>query len=603
MAGEFGEALIDFDEFRENVLEDEYIHTWLTAACKREVNHTDSMHSIGLKHVEDVGVKVALGVLLMLLVLSLLSVTLTDDSGILVLEHLDLQARLQFGNWSKPTLPVPLQEQVSLWKDGLDSSSERGSLVYLDVGKRIICNRLKPGGQPCPDAINPDLTWKARISLEEIDDQIQDSEYRSSDLTLLRTPALDDVEITADELNLRVTAVALLDTRPNIESESIASVATTCLVISIILLGITTLTKDLSALSKMMLRPLKNLAEDMQSIAQLQLAGLSDDQNVKEDMKNAGAAEIRLIQKIFNNTKTAIRSWGKYVPWPVVQLLLSAGVDAKTGVNEVEVTMFFSDIAGFTSIVEKLVPEKSLLLLSRYFNDMSQVIDDHGGIVIEFIGDAICSVFGAPMANNYHPEACVRATLKMLRALDKINEWSKQRDLPNVGIRCGIHTGKVLVGNMGFHSRMKYGVVGENANVPARLEELNKSYGTNMLVSEATYDKLPPNLFVIRTIDWIYLRKADSEAQVVYQVMGRVPAGGKTHKLEKPCMMYDAALTLYKGKQFGKAESTFRKTNATFVELLNIKEDGPCKVMEKRCQFYRANPPPDDWNGVWDGPE
>merc|ERR1719203_701691 len=148
-------------------------------------------------------------------------------------------------------------------------------------------------------------------------------------------------------------------------------------------------------LSKSLLKPLRTLAEEMRTVADLQLAGLAEDNSTVVHT----AAEMNLIQQIFDNMKKAIKSWGKYVPWPVVQLLLQAGVDAKPGVDECEVTIFFNDIASFTTIVESLPPESSLLLLSRYFNDMSKVIDDHGGVVIEFIGDAILCIYGAPVKN------------------------------------------------------------------------------------------------------------------------------------------------------------------------------------------------------------
>ena len=139
---------------------------------------------------------------------------------------------------------------------------------------------------------------------------------------------------------------------------------------------------------------------------------------------NEGTSEVRLIRRTFENMKKAIKSWGKYVPWPVVQLMLRANVEANLEVNETEVTIFFSDIANFTTIVESLPPESSLLLLSRYFNDMSKVIDDHGGVVLEFIGDAILCIYGAPLNNPEHPSAAVRAGLKMLGSLKKMNEWS-----------------------------------------------------------------------------------------------------------------------------------------------------------------------------------
>merc|ERR1719487_2125104 len=233
----------------------------------------------------------------------------------------------------------------------------------------------------------------------------------------------------------------------------------------------------------------------MESLAQLQLAG-AEDTEVRSSKK--GTDEIRQIRVTFEKMKKALKSWGKYVPWPVVQMLLRANVEADLKVEEVEASMYFSDIAGFTTIVESLPPEKSLLLLNRYFNDMTKVIDDHGGVVIEFIGDAILCVYGAPLENPYHSSAAVKAAMRMLGCLRKINTWSQQRGMPEVKIRCGVHTGKVLVGNMGFQTRMKYGIVGEDSQLPSRLEEANKTYSTNCLISRSTYVQLVDNMFLTR---------------------------------------------------------------------------------------------------------
>ncbi|CAE7781228.1 cya1, partial [Symbiodinium pilosum] len=205
--------------------------------------------------------------------------------------------------------------------------------------------------------------------------------------------------------------------------------------------------------------------------------------------------------------KTAIRSWGKYVPWPVVQLMMRKDAEANIEVSERQVTMFFSDIASFTTIVESLPPKSSLLLLSRYFQEMSKIVDAHGGIVVEFIGDAILCIYGAPVVNDSHPTVAVRAaahtSVEMLQAMGSINAWLDRRSLPRISIRCGVHTGKVLVGNMGMQSRIKYGIVGDECSMPGRLEELNKTYGTQLLVSETTHTDMEIEGFVSRPIDFI----------------------------------------------------------------------------------------------------
>lgn len=293
------------------------------------------------------------------------------------------------------------------------------------------------------------------------------------------------------------------------------------------------------------------------------------------------------------------------MPWPVVQILLSAGVDAKPGMRTKQVTVFFSDIAGFTTIVEELEPEQSLLLLSRYFNDMSRIIDEHQGIVIEFIGDAILSVFGAPIKNSDHANLCVKASLQMLKALAKINAWAATRNppLPSISVRCGVHTGLVLVGNMGFQARMKYGIVGEEAHIPDRLEELNKTYGTVLLISQATYNGISRDAYVIRPIDILRFRhmgSSEESVETIYNVMARERLGNTKHKLRPLANLHKKAFNRYKEKKFEEAHSLFSAVNDMAKGLGDVEQDEPAVLMMKRCAAYMDNPPPADWDGVWD---
>jgi len=301
--------------------------------------------------------------------------------------------------------------------------------------------------------------------------------------------------------------------------------------------------------------------------------------------------------------KKAIKSWGKYVPWPVVQILLRANVEANLQVNEVEVTIFFSDIASFTTIVESLPPESSLLLLSRYFNDMTKIIDDHGGVVLEFIGDAVLAIYGAPLANEDHPQAGVHAALRMSSSLKRMNDWSKEptRGLPEVSIRCGVHTGRVLVGNMGFHSRMKYGIVGEDAHIPARLEEMNKTYSTSMLISDSTLQRLAPGKFFTRPIDWVHLRQTPgAESEVVHEVLpsGRVRRGC-SQLVAQAFLSHAKALEIYRARDFDQASQIFEEVGSAMLEATG-EEDRPSALLFNRCRAYCARPPPEGWDGVWE---
>jgi len=293
-----------------------------------------------------------------------------------------------------------------------------------------------------------------------------------------------------------------------------------------------------------------------------------------------------------------VKSWGKYVPWPVVQLLLNSGIDHSDNVEERQVTVFFSDIAGFTTIVEKLTPERSMMLLSRYFNDMSRAIDEYDGVILEFVGDAIMAIYGAPLLNSEHPANGIKATLRMFTQLRKLNEWAVTKDLPQVGIRCGVHTGTMLVGNMGFRTRVKYGVVGEESSIPGKLEESNKSYGTNMLISSHTYSLIKTADFVIRPIDYLCLRSSVDTSELVYEVADRIKKR-VDHPLTAVYALHAEAMQHYIKREFGSAAERFTEVGVE-IKYVTDTEDMASQVMFERCQSYIKQPPDEGWTGVWD---
>lgn len=604
---------LDYELFKTCILADEQIGRRMHLAVKQQVRKSNNSQNIASKHSEDVGVKVALGVLLLLLILSVLEPSVEDRSATLGLEYVDRHVhQTMLTDWTDAVdWPVMVREHSHTWSDMVSNMSQgKRQLLYLDLQKRVFCNELTFDPRkriPCYVPANEPLKWYARGSLKDIDKAMFSSDVRVGDMEFIeiyrqegdwRSHADIGGGLSLEEKEERMTSSAVLSRRTLVEEETRMSMITTIVVILLIIVGVVVLAKDLNFLSVSLLTPLRSLAEEMQSIVQMQLRALADDRQVSLN----SCTEIRMIQKIFNNMKKAVKSWGKYVPWPVVQLLFSAGVDAEFGVKEREVSIFFSDIAGFTTIVESIQPEQSLLLLSRYFNDMSSVIDEHQGIVIEFIGDAILAVYGAPLKNNDHPTACVKAALKMLAALDNINKWSNPRGLPEINIRCGVHTGRVLIGNMGFRSRMKYGVVGEHANVPDRLEELNKTYGTNLLISHSTYRRLAEDAFVIRPIDYLILPGSDGtrKAQLCYQVMARERSSSQKHRLRPVAAKHRKAMKKYRDSNFREAIALFTEVNAIMQDLEKTEEDKPATLMIKRCEAYISQPPPQGWEGVWE---
>lgn len=594
--------MVTFKQFRKIMLDDEWISSRLRRACQQQLKQGNNMQNLTSRHSEYIAVKVALGVLLLLFVLSMIEPAVEDYSAERGLKHLSSLVRQKYGNQTLgDTINEAVHEQVVVWTQGAGMLDEPRRILYLDLEKKVYCNEfVDPIVKPC-DWNGGNHTWGTRTAIKNIDDDVFDSVFRINDLDYVAYPDLADADMSEEEFEAGTKSVVVIYSRGQTQQLAVMSILTTVLVIIIILSGIVLLTKDLTFLSRNLLRPLRELADDMESIAQLQLAGVS---GAEDTIIEEGTSEVRLIRRTFENMKKAIKSWGKYVPWPVVQLLLRANIEANLEVTELEVTIFFSDIASFTSIVESMEPEQSLLLLSRYFNDMSKVIDDHGGVVLEFIGDAIQCIYGAPLVNPDHPTSAVKAALRMLAALRRMNEWSVSRNLPEVKIRCGVHTGPVLVGNMGFnmgfHSRMKYGIVGEDAHIPSRLEELNKTYSTNMLISHSTWSKIDQDTFVSRPIDFIHLRHMPSSpSELVYEVIDREKRHARAHPLWPAMSMHAEAIEEYRKQEFSRALQKFTEVADIMTEAKG-EDDEASKLMMKRCKAYIEKPPKPDWEGIWD---
>jgi len=209
------------------------------------------------------------------------------------------------------------------------------------------------------------------------------------------------------------------------------------------------------------------------------------------DRMAEGLAEREVIRETF----------GRYVAPDVAKALLADG--AHLGGEKREVTVLFTDLRGYSTVSEALDPVQLVGLSNTYLGRMQQAIDAEGGTVIEFLGDAILAVFGAPTPQADHPARAVRCALHMRELLAELNAEAQQSGLAQLweqaGLealshRVGVHTGTVVAGNIGSATRMKYAIVGDAVNVAARLEQLNKQLGTEVLVSGETLARLPKEL-------------------------------------------------------------------------------------------------------------
>jgi adenylate cyclase len=182
--------------------------------------------------------------------------------------------------------------------------------------------------------------------------------------------------------------------------------------------------------------------------------------------------------------------FSKYVSKEVLNHIMSDPAQVKLGGEEKQVTLFFSDIRGFTTISEKLSPTELVRVLNRYFTVMTGIILEHDGVVDKYIGDAIMAFWGAPLIDDDQADKALQTSIAMLKALKILNEELVQAGDPEINIGIGLFSGPAVVGNVGSDQRFDYTAMGDTVNAASRLESSNKQYNTKILISQSTKDLL-----------------------------------------------------------------------------------------------------------------
>lgn len=188
----------------------------------------------------------------------------------------------------------------------------------------------------------------------------------------------------------------------------------------------------------------------------------------------------------------------KYISKDVMQNVVQNIDSIKLGGKRAEVTVLFADIRGFTSISEQLSPVEVTKILNEYFSELVPIIEQHKGILNKFMGDAILAIFGEPIKNENHPIDAVKCANKMLKKVKLLQDKWLNEGKPKIEIGIGIATGEAFVGNIGSEERLEYTVIGDTVNTASRIENYNKVYRTNFLISEETYLKVQKYVDVIK---------------------------------------------------------------------------------------------------------
>jgi adenylate cyclase len=279
-----------------------------------------------------------------------------------------------------------------------------------------------------------------------------------------------------------------------------------------------------------------------------------------------------------------------YLTNSVINEMLKDPSKLKLGGDKKDLTVLFSDIRGFTTISEKLSPEELVRLLNEYLTAMTNIVFKYEGLLDKYIGDAIMAVFGAPLDQPDHAERACRTALEMTAELGKLQKKWESEGRPVIRIGVGINTGDMVVGNMGSDMRFDYTVMGDSVNLGARLEGINKEYGTSIVISQYTYERIKDRLFC-REIDSVRVKGKHVPVKI-YELICDVNNTGDARAWADFMPAYNNGLDLYK-------KGLWDEAIASFCKALEVRPaDSVSGLYISRCNELKNNPP-ENWDGVF----
>ncbi|NER37121.1 MAG: GAF domain-containing protein [Oscillatoria sp. SIO1A7] len=285
----------------------------------------------------------------------------------------------------------------------------------------------------------------------------------------------------------------------------------------------------------------------------------------------------------------------RYMTQDVAEALLASG-DTGLGGKLKEVSVLFSDIRSYTTLTEGLAAEEVVEMLNEYFEKMVDAIFKYKGTLDKYIGDAIMAVFGSPLPLEDHEWCAVQTAVDMRLRLAEFNSKRAAENKQTIKIGMGIHADEVVSGNIGSTKRMELTSIGDGVNLASRLEGTSKMYGTDIVISEKTYKACADRIWV-RELDFITV-KGKTEPVKIYELLGIKKGYGDlgadlTPEQNAIVEAYNKGRELYTNRQFLEAM-------AEFGNVLAIDKGNKAATLHMdRCNHFLAEPPANDWDGVW----
>jgi adenylate cyclase len=336
-------------------------------------------------------------------------------------------------------------------------------------------------------------------------------------------------------------------------------------------------------LSERVTRPVRTLARAARRVQEGNYAEPVD--VTQRDELGALAGAFNHMQRGLAERDRVRSLLGKVVSPAIAEELLSREIEL--GGEERVVSVLFSDVRNFTSLAERASPREVVELLNRYLTRVSAIVERHGGVVDKYIGDGMMALFGAPLAHDDDPERAVRCALEMTRSLDDLNRELATREPLAIGI--GIHTDRVVAGNMGSLDRLNYTVVGDGVNLASRLEGLTRRYGVAAIASEATRTACAGVAF--RELDRVRV-KGRSGAVAIFQPLG--PQAELDPARVDALARHAEALAHFRARDFAAARAGFAALATRFPD------DPVYRMYVERAAACLAAPPGPGWDATVD---
>lgn len=298
--------------------------------------------------------------------------------------------------------------------------------------------------------------------------------------------------------------------------------------------------------------------------------------------------EVDDLRRAIASAGVGLKSFLKYVPQEVLKGYMSSGEDAHTGGMLRKVTVAFIDIRDYSSVSEKLEPMRLVNHLNGFLEEVCCAVTNRKGTIDKFIGDSVMAFWNAPEAVDRHEGEACAAMLDCLDRIAMVSSTWNANGLPLWEPCIGIHTGDVIVGNIGSSTRLNYTIIGDSVNLASRIEGLNRVYGTRALISEATLANAGSR-FLTRPIDLVAV-KGKTVPVPVHELLG-----WKDHSPENLRALAAATATahaLLVNRNYGEARRAYEAI------LSHHPDDTVARVMAKRCAEFEKSPPPADWSGV-----